>query len=53
MEMRNNDWLEIDLDNEMIFSNNYKNKWKKAISKIGIDSKLLNKAIFSPYTGST
>ena len=53
MEMRNNDWFEIDLDNEMIFSNNYKNKWKKAISKIGIDSNLLNNAIFSPYTGST
>ena len=52
MEMRNNDWFEIDLDNEMIFSNNYKNKWKIAISKIGIDSYLLNNAIFSPYTGS-
>ena len=52
MEMRNNDWFEIDLNNEMIFSDNYKSKWKKAISKIGIDSNLLDNAIFSPYTGS-
>tara|TARA_A100001011_G_C14185075_1_gene788652 strand:- start:603 stop:1187 length:585 start_codon:yes stop_codon:yes gene_type:complete len=52
MEMKNNDWFEVDLDNEMIFSDNYKSKWKKAISKLGIDSKLLHSAIFSPYTGS-
>ena len=52
MEMKNNDWFEIDLDNEIIFADNYKSKWKKAISKIGIDSNLLNNAIFSPYTGS-
>ncbi len=52
MEMKKNDWFELDLDYDIIFSENYKNKWKKAISKLGIDHKMLNTGIFSTYTGS-
>ena len=51
-ELKKNDWFELDLDIDMIFSDNYKNKWNKAISKIGINEELLKKAIFSNYTGS-
>ena len=51
-ELKKNDWFELDLDTDIIFSNNYKNKWNKAISKLGINKELLKKAIFSNYTGS-
>ena len=51
-ELKKNDWFELDLDTDIIFSNNYKNKWNKAISKLGINKDLLKKAIFSNYTGS-
>lgn len=52
LEIKNNAWFEIELDAEIIFAKNYKNKWYQAISKLGINQKILKNAIFSPYTGS-
>ena len=37
-----NDWFELDLDTDIIFSDNYKNKWNKAISKLGINKEYQN-----------
>ena len=51
-ELRKNDWLELDLDTSIIFTDNYQNKWDQAISKIGINKELLKNAIFTNYTGS-
>ena len=51
-ELKKNDWFELDLDIDIIFSKNYKSKWDEAITKLGINKKLLKSAIFSNYTGS-
>ena len=51
-EINNNAWFEIELDSEIIFSSNYKNKWSIAIKELGIDQKLLKSAIFTNYAGS-
>ena len=50
-ELKKNDWLELDLDTSIIFTDNYQNKWDQAISKLGINKKLLKNAIFTNYTG--
>ena len=50
-ELKKNDWLELDLDTSIIFTDNYQNKWDQAISKLGINKKLLKHAIFTNYTG--
>ena len=50
-ELKKNDWLELDLDTNIIFTDNYQNKWDQAISKLGINKKLLKNAIFTNYTG--
>ena len=52
LELNNNAWFEVELDKKIIFSQNNKNKWNNAISKLGINKKLLNNAIFTSYTGS-
>ena len=51
-ELKKNDWFELDLNTDIIFSGNYKNKWYKAISKLGINREVLKNAIFSYYTGT-
>ena len=51
-ELKKNDWFELDLDTDVIFSENHKSKWENAISKLGINKELLKNAIFSNYTGS-
>ena len=50
-ELRKNDWLELDLDTSIIFTDNHQYKWDQAISKLGINKKLLKNAIFTNYTG--
>ncbi len=52
-EINNNSWFQVELDPEIIFSEENENKWELAINKIGINNNLLNTAIFSPYAGST
>ena len=51
-ELKKNDWFELSLDTEIIFAKNHKKKWDQAISKLGINKKLLQNAIFSNYSGS-
>ena len=51
-EMSQNAWMEIELKNDILFSRDHKKKWEYAISKLGINPKLLNKSIFTTYTGS-
>ena len=51
-ELKKNDWFELDLDSDIIFAKNHSKKWDQAISKLGINKKLLQNAIFSNYTGS-
>ncbi len=51
-ELKKNDWFELDLNTEIIFSENHNSKWESAISKLGINKKLLKSGIFSNYTGS-
>lgn len=51
-ELKRNDWLELDLDKEIIFSKNHNHKWYKAILKLGINEEVLESAIFSTYSGS-
>ena len=51
-ELKKNDWFELDLDIDIVFAKNHKKKWDQAISKLGINKKLLQSAIFSNYTGS-
>jgi len=51
-ELKKNDWFELNLDTDIIFSNNHEKKWDEAISKLGINKELLQSAIFSNYSGS-
>ena len=51
-ELKKNDWFELSLDTEIIFTKNHKKKYKQATSKLGINKKLLQNAIFSNYSGS-
>ena len=51
-ELKKNDWFELNLDVDIIFSNNHRKKWDQAISKLGINKELLQNAIFSSYSGS-
>ena len=51
-ELKKNDWFELNLDRDIIFAKNHKKKWDQAISKLGINKKLLESAIFSNYSGS-
>ena len=51
-EMNQNAWMEIELKTDILFSKNHKKKWDFAISKLGINPKLLDKSIFTTYTGS-
>ena len=51
-ELKKNDWFELSLDTEIIFAKNHKKKWDQAISKLGINKKLLQNAIFSNYSWS-
>ena len=51
-ELKKNDWFELNLDIDIIFTKNHKKKWDQAISKLGINKKLLQNAIFSNYSGS-
>ena len=51
-ELKKNDWFELNLDTDIIFAKNHREKWDLAISKIGINKKLLQSAIFSNYSGS-
>ena len=51
-ELMQNVWIEIELDINIMFSDNHNKKWEYAISKLGINPKSLNKSIFTSYTGS-
>ena len=51
-ELKKNDWFELNLDTDVIFAKNHRKKWDLAISKLGINKKLLQSAIFSNYSGS-
>ena len=51
-ELKKNDWFELNLDTNIIFSKNHEKKWDHAISKLGINKELLQSAIFSNYSGS-
>lgn len=52
MEVNQNAWLEVDLDISILFSTNHKKKWSYGMSKLGINSSLLKKAVFPPCSGS-
>ena len=43
-EIQDNAWLIVDPDPALIFSDNYENKWDKAIDKLGIDPAMLSSA---------
>jgi putative transcriptional regulator len=51
-ELKKNDWFVLNLDTDIIFARNHRKKWDQAISKLGINKKLLQNAIFSNYSGS-
>ena len=51
-ELKKNDWFELNLEIDIIFAKNHGKKWDQAISKLGINKKLLESAIFSNYSGS-
>ena len=51
-ELKKNDWFELNLDTNIIFSKNHEKKWDHAISKLGINKESLQSAIFSNYSGS-
>lgn len=41
-EIKNNGWLVSDADEDMIFYGNPKEKWKKALAKLGVSPELLS-----------
>ncbi|MDC0651636.1 YqgE/AlgH family protein [Alphaproteobacteria bacterium] len=52
MEVNQNAWLEVDLDIDILFSTNHKNKWEFCMNKLGIKPSLLKKAVFPPCSGT-
>ena len=51
-ELKNNTWIEAELDIEIIFSKKTSQKWKKALSSVGIKKNNLNNSNFSSFSGS-
>ena len=40
-EVRNNDWLFCDPDDDLVFSSSHANKWRNALKKIGVNPEFL------------
>ena len=51
-ELKQNSWLVTNMNNKLLFSNNYKLKWKNALKSIGLEEKNLKSFKFSNYSGS-
>ena len=51
-ELKQNSWLIANLDKKILFSKNYKQKWKNALKSIGIEEDSLQNFKFSNYSGS-
>ncbi len=51
-ELKQNSWLVADMNKKILFSKNYKLKWKNALKSIGIDEQNLKSFKFSNYSGS-
>ena len=51
-ELEKNSWFIANANKKILFSKNYKLKWKNALKSIGIDEKSLKSFKFSNYSGS-
>lgn len=51
-ELKQNSWLVANMNKKILFSKNYKLKWKNALKSIGIDEEHLKSFKFSNYSGS-
>ena len=51
-ELKQNSWLVANMNKKILFSQNYKMKWKNALKSIGIDEQNLKNFKFSNYSGS-
>jgi len=41
-EIRQNGWLQVPADSEIIFDIEHESKWERAIAKLGIDPRMLS-----------
>ena len=51
-ELKQNSWLIADLDKKILFSKNYRLKWKNALKIVGLEEESLQSFKFSNYSGS-
>ena len=51
-ELKQNIWIETELDTEILFSKNVNKKWEFALEKVGINKKNIASSKFSSFSGS-
>ena len=51
-ELKQNTWIEAELDTDILFSKNISKKWEFALTKVGINKKKLSTSSFSSFSGS-
>ncbi|MBF96876.1 MAG: hypothetical protein CFH34_01088 [Alphaproteobacteria bacterium MarineAlpha9_Bin4] len=51
-ELKQNSWLVANMNKKILFSKNYRLKWKNALKSIGIEEQHLQHFKFSNYSGS-
>ncbi len=51
-ELKQNSWLEAEMDTEILFSHNISEKWELCLAKVGISKKNIKSSNFSSFSGS-